>query len=550
MQIKKNIRFITAGVFTAVLLFSCDKDFLTEHPESFLTPGNSFESRQTARLALDGVYEALQDKGANRKGIYSFFVLEMLGTDITKCFAGNTNGGLSDYSFTAASPQITFYWEESYQLINRANLFLDNIDKVAMSDVLKNKYKGEALFLRSLIYFNLVRMFGDVPLPLTSATTLDPAVIQLPRSPVNTVYEQIIGDLEFAEQHLPDRDETIEEEKFRLGDATKDAARTVLAQLYLYRGSIEKRDGRDGKADFEKSKIYAQKVIDAQHYTLEPYFPDVWRKQDNTNSEVIFAVRYRAGAGGENSMIGVFLGVRGERALGGATNEPSVALFGTTYFEAGDTIRRKWTTVHGNGITRVNGEPVIIETTNNLQNAWGYGKWRQFPLRGPYLGEYGNQVPVLRLGDVYLVLAEAENELNHGPTQAAVDAVNKLRQRACNSNAGGVHADLLPRVLTANPQRVPDIALEDFNYEKFREYLFYERAREMASEWSRYFDLQRWGVLIETVKHVGSYVNPVTKRTEVTYLAAGNISEKHYLLPIPAKEIQANSKLTQNPGYN
>lgn len=550
MQNKKNIKLMTAGVLVAGLLFSCGKDFLTEQPESLLTPGNSFELPQTARLALDGVYEALQDKGFNRKGIYSFFVLDMLGTDITKCFAGNTNGGLSDYSFTAASPQIAFYWEECYQLINRANLFLDNIDKVAMSDVLKNKYKGEALFLRSLVYFNLVRMFGDVPLPLTSATALDPEVIQLPRSPVNTIYEQIIKDLDFAEQHLPERGETIDGEIFRLGDASKDAARTVLAQLYLYRGSIEKRDGRDGKMYFEKSKIYAQKVIDGHHYGLEPYFPDVWRKQDNTNNEAIFTVRYKAGAGGEDAIIGVFLGVRGDRALGGSTNEPAVALFGTTYFEAGDTIRRKWTTVHGNGITRVNGEPVIIETTNNLQNAWGYGKWRQFPLREPYLGEYGNQVPVLRVGDVYLILAEAENEINNAPTQVAIDAANMLRRRACNSNVGGVHADLLPRVLTTDTTRVPDLLLANFDYEKFKQYLFFERAREMASEWSRYFDLQRWGVLIETVKHVGSYLNPVTNRKEVTYLAAGNISQKHYLLPIPAREIEANPKLTQNPGYN
>jgi hypothetical protein len=547
----KKSPFLFIAVFSMVwFMTACRKDFLTEKPTSFLSPENSFESQQTARLVLDGVYESLQDRGFNKRGLYSYLVLEMLGTDITKCFPGNTNNGLCDYSLTATNPQIGYYWEESYETINRANLFLDNIDKVSMSDELKNKYRAEALFLRSLIYFNLIRMFGDVPMPLTSATTLDPELIQLPRTQVSTIYEKIIADLTFAENNLPVKGAVVSEEKFRLGDASKGAAQAVMAQLYLYRGSIVKRDGGDGKEDFIKSRDYANAVINSGNYALEPYFPDVWRKQDASNSEIIFAVRYKFNAIDENSLIGFYLGVRGPEELGGSVNVPSVSLFGTTYFESGDTVRRKWTTVHGNGISQVNGVPAIVETTNNLQNAWGYGKWRQFPLREPFMGGFGNQVPVLRLADIYLILAETENEINGSPTDAAISAVNLIRQRACNNNAGGVHADLTPRVITAKPEQLPDISLANYSYLNFRDYLFYERAREMAMEWSRYFDLQRWGVLIETVKHVGSYLNPVSGKKEPAYLAPNNISEKHYLLPIPAAEISANPKLTQNPGYN
>lgn len=537
-----------------IFLFSCTKEFLKEKPTSFLSPENSFETQQSARLALDGVYESLQDRGW-QQGPYSFLLMEQIATDITKSFASSTNNGLGDYSFTASCPEIYSYWTILYETVNRANLFLDNIDKVQMSDTLKNKYKGEAMFLRSLMYFNLVRLFGDVPMPLTSATTLDPAVTQLPRTAASQVYEQIISDLLFAETNLPDKGVAVNGEAFKLGQATKAAAQANLAKVYLHMGSLQKRSGGNGTEYFRKSIEFANKVINSNRYSLEPYFPDVWRKKDAGNNEVIFAVQYKSGAGtppnAEGSMIGLYLGVKGSVPNGGAYSQPMVALYGTTYFLAGDTVRRRWTTVHGTGLTQVGGVWTVVETTNNLHQSWGHGKWRQFPLRETYTGtgDYGNHVPVLRLGELYLLIAEAENEVNNGANATAINAVNLLRRRACNNNIGGVHADITPRVLTNNPLQVPDLPAS-MSYQALKDTLFYERAREMGDEWSRYFDLQRWGQLVSAIKRVGTYMNPLTKRVEPEYNAAVNVSDKHYLLPIPSAEINANPKLTQNPGYN
>jgi hypothetical protein len=151
---------------------------------------------------------------------------------------------------------------------------------------------------------------------------------------------------------------------------------------------------------------------------------------------------------------------------------------------------------------------------------------------------------------MHLILAEALNEINNGPTTEAIDAANLLRTRACNVNAGGVHLDIVPRVITAKPTMVPLLKISDYDYTKFKDYLFYERARELSLEWTRYYDLQRWGKLVDAIKMVGTTVNPLTNnKVEPDYFALPNIQAKHYLLPIPSTERSANPSLTQNPGY-
>ena len=547
-------------LYTIIILFffalsGCGKDYLTEKPKAFLAPENSFDTKQSARLVLDGVYDGLQDRGWDY-GLYSFMVLEQLGTDLNNSWIGDSFEGLADYTLTSNCINIYKYWTYSYDVVNRANMFLDNIDKVPMDDVLKNKYKGEALFLRSLMFFNLIRLFGDVPMPLTAAKSIELDQIQIARLPVAEVYTQIIKDLEFCEANLPLKDVSVGGEPFRLGEVSKSATEALLAQVYLYRASITKRDNKgNGIEDYTKAYDYANKVITSGKYTLEPYFPDVWRKNDNTNTEVIFAVQHKSGAGlganGEGSMLPLYLGIRGNLTLGGAYSYPMTSIYGSTYFDRGDTVRRKWTTPHGNGIISVGGVNVIEETTTGLGYRWRHGKWRQFPLRQPYTGpgDYGIQVPVLRLGEMYLIVAEAQNEINRGPNATAIEAANMLRRRARNNNVGGVHADITPRVLTNNAAQLPDLVLSNYNYDSFTNYIFYEKAREMADEFCRYFDLQRWGKLVETIKHVGTSVNPVTWMTEPDYPAYQYIAEKHYLMPIPAAEIQANPRLTQNPGY-
>ncbi|MGC4231776.1 MAG: RagB/SusD family nutrient uptake outer membrane protein [Niabella sp.] len=562
----KNILYfiILSGFLLA--LNSCSKDFLKEVPVTTLAPENSFDTKESARLVLDGVYDGLQDRGwgdpgtENFFGIYSFSLLNMLGSDINKTWTAAFFEDVSIYTLNANSSQVYGFWVYSYDVVNRANMFLDNVDKVPMSDELKDKYRAEALFLRSLMFFNCLRLWGDIPMPLSAVKSSNLEEIQIPRTPVANVYAQIIKDLEFCEAKLPAKGQAVGGDAFRKGEASKGAAQALLAQIYLYRASIAKRDGTgDGRTDYTQAYNYASTVINSG-YALEPYFPDVWRKNDNSNTEVIFAVQHKSGAGlgayGEGTMIPMYLGIPSSGPnylhLGASYAEPMTANFGLYYYEAGDSVRKKWTVPNTNGISQVGSNYVVLDNASPNHWRWRHGKWRQFPLRQPYTGtgDYGIQVPVLRLGEMYLIVAEAQNEINNNPNAIAISAVNELRKRASRTNTGTVHDDVFPRVLNLNETRVPPLQLSAYNYTSFKEYLFKERAREMADEFCRYFDLQRWGRLIDAIKYVGTTNHPeIFWGPEPEYYAHLYVSQKHYLMPVPAAEIQANPKLTQNPGY-
>jgi hypothetical protein len=544
---------LALGLIAVVAGPGCEK-MLEENPTSFMAPENSFKTQVQARSVLDGVYGSLQEKGWG-SGIYSFSLLEQLATDITSCFASATVNGLGDYTFTDNNPKIKDYWRFSYDLINRANLFVENVDKGEFSAELQASYKAEALFLRSLAYFNMVRLFGAVPMPLSPPKSLEPSEIQLPRIEPAEIYAQIIADLEFCETNLGVKGEAFAGQPYVYGHATQGAVQGLLAQIYLYRGSIERRDNKgDGKAMFTKSAEYAKKVINSGKYSLVPYYPDIFREQGN--SEVIFDIHYKSGAGihpeAEGSQMGLYLGISGNVAAGGTYSFPLTAYYATQYYKDADTIRKNWSVVHGKLAQKTDGTWFINVTTTSTQRGWGPGKWRQFPLRNTYTGtgDYGTNIPIMRLGEMHLILAEALNEINNGPTTEAIDAANLLRTRACNVNAGGVHLDIVPRVITAKPTMVPLLKISDYDYTKFKDYLFYERARELSLEWTRYYDLQRWGKLVDAIKMVGTTVNPLTNnKVEPDYFALPNIQAKHYLLPIPSTERSANPSLTQNPGY-
>ncbi|HMR20227.1 MAG TPA: RagB/SusD family nutrient uptake outer membrane protein, partial [Sphingobacterium sp.] len=291
---KKFLKFVLILFFIAAFFSSCEK-MLAERPTTFMSPENSFDTPEQARTVLDGVYGSLQERGWGA-GIYAHHLLEQIATDVTKCFATSTVEGLGDYTFTANNSKIRTYWQYSYELINRANLFIDNIEKVDFDTSIKESYKAEALFLRSLIYFNLVRLYGAVPMPLAPPKSLDPEDIFPERTSPAEIYAQIIEDLEYCETHLPEKNGSYGNVDYKYGHATVGAVQGLLAQIYLYRGSIELRDALgDGKEHFRQSAQYARKVIQSSKYELVPYYPDIFREKGN--SEVIFDIHYKSGVG-------------------------------------------------------------------------------------------------------------------------------------------------------------------------------------------------------------------------------------------------------------
>jgi hypothetical protein len=232
-------------------------DLLEEVPVSQASPENSFKTEANAKAAIVGVYSSLQLEGAysGSQGL--------LTTDETNVAPKSSVGGINTYTFTADNILVILpIWRDHYIGINRANLAISKIPTIDMDVTERNSLVAEAKFIKSLLYFNLIRYFGPVPYKETETASLNN--LNIPRTPVATIYENIIKDLEYGIVNLKVKAPGL------AGHATQDAAKTLLASVYLNRGSIAKRDntGDKGLADFALAAKFAKEVMDSNRYSL------------------------------------------------------------------------------------------------------------------------------------------------------------------------------------------------------------------------------------------------------------------------------------------
>jgi len=254
MKIIKYLYLVVAASF-----FSQCTD-LTEEPYTFLAPSTFYKTGAELNMAVTSVYDGYQSAygGANYK---HHMYLEVL-TDFGAPAYAKDDVHLWNAWVDVNNPARTFAdnWPRSYVVINRANIVLGRGEGVEMDATLKTRYFAEVRFLRALTYYNLVRIFGGVPVPATYTSSMDG--LELPRKTVEETYAQIIADLEFAEANLPLKSTYAAADKWRPG---KGAAEAFLGEVYLTRASME------GKAEFyQKSKEYSGKVIASGEYQLEP----------------------------------------------------------------------------------------------------------------------------------------------------------------------------------------------------------------------------------------------------------------------------------------
>ena len=519
---------------TIALLGSC-QEFLEEDPRSQLSPENYFKNEDHAEAAVVGAYNALQRNGVF--GSRQYF----LTTDLVRTANWNTQGGIGTYSFSADNVQVVFsFWQDHFRGINEANAAITNIPGVDMDEDRKNTLIAEARFLRALMYFNLVRYFGDVPYFPTETNSLEN--LEVFRDPISLVYQEIIKDLEFGIQHLNARAEVVH------GRTTVGAAKTLLAKVYLTRASMTERENGDGTADFQLAANYAKEVMDSGEYQLQAYYPDVFIVENKGNSEIIFDVQFKSGGIDEGSWIGAHMGLQGNPNLGGSWGNIHATTYFHTLYESTDFVRQEWTTPH----VQVNGNGTI-RLDLPMWQAWKIGKFRRYPVRNAnyQFRDADTNWPVFRYAEVLLIYAEALNEANNGPNAEVFSALNQLRARARNVNGDGsraiLHEDILPRNLTTDSSILPDISSSDYpNYASMKEYIMVERARELGGEAKRWFDLVRWGKLVEAINAPMSTTPAEAGGWNIT---ASNVREFHQLLPIPSAELQSNPNLTQNPGY-
>ncbi|WP_439130883.1 RagB/SusD family nutrient uptake outer membrane protein [Polaribacter sp.] len=531
---KKLAKYLS--VFIIIIFFNACQSFLEEEPLSQLSPENYYKTADHAEAALIGAYNALQRSGV--LGTKQYFIT----TDLVRTADWNTQGGIGTYTFSADNVQVVLeLWRDHFIGINEANAVITHVPNIDMNEDRRNTLVAEGKFLKALMYFNLIRYFGDVPYFETETNSLEN--LEVSRDPVAMIYEKIINDLEFGIQHLDTRAEA------QQGRATVGAAKTLLAKVYLTRASMAKRDNTgNGIADLELAAQYAKEVMDSGEFELVPYFPDAFIVENKGNSEIIFDVQFKGGGIDEGSWIGAHMGLQGNPQAGGSWGNITATDYFHTIYEPNDLVRQEWTTpqirVSGNGtlaLNRPSWEP------------WKIGKFRRYPVRNPgyQFRDADMNWPVFRYAEVLLIYAEATNEVNNGPNAAIFDALNQLRARARNVNGDGsretLHEDILPRKLTTDPSILPDISATDYpDYASMKEYLMFERARELGGEAKRWFDLVRWGNLVDQMQ---APLNTTPVESRGWNITANNVKDFHQLLPIPNTELQSNPNLTQNTGY-
>jgi len=521
----------------------CKDSFLAEVPYSFVSPGNLYTSSAGALAGLNGAYGAFQapvsELGITSSDYYGrqYWMLVEYPTEAVSLRLGASNERtLPDIFQTSSSHNYLMgVWRAAFHAVNRANSVIDNVPGIEnMDPALRDRVVAEAKFLRALHYFNLVRLFGGVPLYLHETKSLED--IRRARATQPEVYDAIIKDLQDAAAVLP-----VSYGAKDVGRATRGAANTLLAKVYLQYGAV----GGGGAAAFQQAEVYARKVTTAGTYSLLTDYAKVFDQGNENNAEVIFDIQNNRTPDGGGYMCNQYA----PRPLPSQTDfpycdsqNPSFSAEWPFFYSYNPADTRKagtWLLTY----TKKSGTTVAWDSTANAVNAYGSP--------GPVPGKYMDRVPgaqagaeepnfvLLRYADVLLSLAEAINE-NAGPTGEAYGLVNQVRARA----------------------KVPNLT-PGLDKQAFKDSLFLERRYEFAIEGHGMFDSQRnWNWAKQRIAQFStnaartiwnrprpSGCSSCLARDSSVPKVLITLDDHNLFYPIPQAARDVNPLLTQNPGY-
>lgn len=509
---KKNIYTYAIGV--ALILTGCSD--LDQTAQSAIDKDNFYQSEADLQAALNGVYQILSDReiAGEMHGIYNNEMIYFNDLQSEYARRGTANSAdiaeIGNFAITPTNAFVESTWLVHYVGINRANILIDKVESGNFSQSVKDSFIGQAKFLRGLYYFDLVRFYGDVPLVLHDGEGEGKE-----RTSQDEVYQQIVADLQDAE-NIPAGTSSL------TSVASSGAATALLSKVYLFWAQIDTEYSLAHQSElYRKAVEYADKTIGLKRYALLDKFIDNWSLDKKDNEELIFTVEHK---------YGVNRNVTGHCVFStGFTNVslPVIAALDNSMYDNFDPNDQR----RDASVTKRLWNP-------DTQSYYDFDRLRyrkyidtlyMANYSAPYISGQNTSSSVLRYAEILLVKAEAENELN-GPTAAAYDAINQVRRRAYWS----------PYSQSQNqPTDGTSLNLSGLSKEQFREALQAERYKEFITEGTRWFDLKRWHILVKTIKD----------KVPADDLKYKNISQKHYYLPIPSKQITLNPKLEQNWGY-
>lgn len=501
---------------TLVLLFlpaligmgGCKK-FLDLKPTSAITTDNAYTTAANIEAALNGAYSSFM--------LYDYYQWEFVEQSDVRSDNAYA-GGSMDHDFlqldlntiSNASGLVYRDWTQLYASVAKCNVVIDHIGDVtdpALTDDRRAQIIGEASFLRAFHYYQLVKLWGAVPLEKHSNST-DPSVIRISRSSDTAVYNFIASDLETAVQDLPDTYGSSSVDKVR---ATKGAANALLAKIWAQRKD----------RDYTKVLQYCNAVISSSEgYSLLTNYADLFDGNHPYNAESIMEIPYVGNT--PQGCWGAELFYPTHDDNGNVPSDawqrycvPSKTLV-QAYDNAGDVNRKNanisfelapWADENWNPCGDAS-TPIPFNVKQKHPNNWNSG----------------DHVYLLRLADIILLKAEAQNET--GDLAGAIQTLQQIRSRA--------------GIASVSPASTEDM----------RQVLLTERQMELAFEAQRWDDLIRYGVAVQTMNNLQEVKYTCDSGTPGQPISLSyNMTDNKLVLPIPLLEIQANPSLTQNPSY-
>jgi len=535
---------LTLAALSIVALTACSDKFLTETPIDFVGPTNFYANAGDALAATNAAYASFVSLPSplSNDGYYgrNFFmnVTATTETITNRLSAGNERSLFDNFSpiMNPAHPYLQTVWQSAYAGVNRANAVIGRVPAIPMDTVLRKRLVGEAKFLRAIHYYNLVGLFGGVPIRLTETTSLED--LTTPRSAADSVYLQVFKDLEEAALVLPERSTHAAGD---YGRATRGAARTMLAKALIQAAATAAAP----TSSYARAADLLRQVIASNEYALDANYGSLFDGSNERSREIIFSLQHIRvdGAGGRLSTWFAPLPRSGTGIFPGALTHFSVEWPFFQSYAATDS-RRNATWLmsfvqDGRTITFPNVLPTVTAERAALNDAYGGQTGGPVPRKyldvGAVGGAEGIDYVLLRYADVLLMLSEAVNA-SVGPTTEAYNGVNAVRAR---SQVSALVAGLVTNA--------------------FRDSVFVQRRFEFVAEGHGVFDSRRnwtWAKAraeanMALTGSIGVGINRTSFTSLVPKLNAAPINDKWKLYPIPQRALELNPLLAgkQNPGW-
>jgi len=486
----KRILFIAYIAAAAFLPAACNKDLLDKTPPDRLPEEGFINSDARALAVVNAAYIPLAQNNLFGNDNISLRLFDPPSGDVilTAAISGPV---FNRFAFSADDPHIMAFYSGLYEGVYRSNVVIDRVPAVEMDENLRNRYVGEAKFLRALYYFYLTSMWGDVPLFTKPFEKPEDALVA--KSPVADIQAVMITDLQDAINALP-----VSYGANDLGRATAGAAKSLLGKVYLY------------MEDYENAEKNFREVIESGTYGLMEDFDRIINRNFENNKESIFEIQFASAAAGATYNVSDAREYHYWPQVNGGSSEVSPTQSIVDEFEPGDP-RLNYSLFH------YEGQPFAPELSTSQLNLDAYKKsWsptgyniRKGQVPVLFINARGTNFPLIRYADVLLMYAEAANAL--GMLDEARDAVNQVRQR--------------PSV------NMPELAVAQTDTkEKMFNAIVHERRVELAFEQHRFSDLKRWGLADSVLAPLG-------------------YTPRHRYFPLPQLELDVNPQLVQRDDW-